>query len=674
MTAQARSNRLNARNPLADAKPKGEYRNFNGYLQGPVRKGRVGFLLYGGQWREDENANVHATVIDPASRSATPFATIVQTPTTVSSAEIKLDFRVFNQVINTSYGRTDETHRGQGLESGFDLPERAYQRQSRDDVGRVWWTTLGQQSINDVRVEVATNTAARTALTSAPAVLVLDAFNAGGNQDAASRSTTTNVQAGETLTLARGRHTWKAGVQFETLNQHTVDRTGFEGAFTFGVDVDRDRFGQPILDAAGQATAISPIDAYRRTLLGLPGYGPSQFVIAGGTPQVAVTQWSGAWFVLDDWAISKRASLSYGLRQELQNNVALRVNLAPRVALSWLLDSKGKNILKLGAGVFYTRVDPELTLDTRKMDGIRRTQIIVQQPSFFTDVPASFTTGRAVHSAVYTMADAARMPYVYVTTTNYERALPHGLFVGAQYLFAQGFDQLRLRNTTAVAGASIASAAPIFQFESTGRSVQHELMLIGRGAAGERLSFYGNYRLGRKTSDTDGPRTLPARSHDLSAEYGPAAVDRRHQLSAGLTVTLPGGVGVAPSLTLASGRPFNIITGRDNDGDTVFTDRPAFAQAGDPGAVVTPFGIFNPNPQPGDAIIPRNFGREPWQSNVDLAVSRTVKAVTITADAENLLNTNRFFAVNGIVTSPVFGLPNQALSARRLELTIRYGF
>ena len=33
-----------------------------------------------------------------------------------------------------------------------------------------------------------------------------------------------------------------------------------------------------------------------------------------------------------------------------------------------------------------------------------------------------------------------------------------------------------------------------------------------------------------------------------------------------------------------------------------------------------------------------------------------------------------FFALNGVLTSSVFGLPNQALDARRFELSMRYGF
>ena len=45
----------------------------------------------------------------------------------------------------------------------------------------------------------------------------------------------------------------------------------------------------------------------------------------------------------------------------------------------------------------------------------------------------------------------------------------------------------------------------------------------------------------------------------------------------GGSVRLPWEVRVNPFVILSSGRPFNITTGRDNNGDTLFTDRPAFA-------------------------------------------------------------------------------------------------
>ncbi len=76
-----------------------------------------------------------------------------------------------------------------------------------------------------------------------------------------------------------------------------------------------------------------------------------------------------------------------------------------------------------------------------------------------------------------------------------------------------------------------------------------------------------------------------------------------------------------------SGRPFNITIGRDLNGDTVYTDRPAFAPAGadctNPIFRCTPFGNFVVTPALGDARIPRNFGNGPGSFTVNLRVSKS---------------------------------------------------
>jgi len=56
------------------------------------------------------------------------------------------------------------------------------------------------------------------------------------------------------------------------------------------------------------------------------------------------------------------------------------------------------------------------------------------------------------------------------------------------------------------------------------------------------------------------------------------------------------GVRLSPFITARSGAPFNITTGTDLNGDTIFNDRPAFATPGQSGAIVTPWGTFNPIP------------------------------------------------------------------------------
>jgi hypothetical protein len=675
--AQGGDSALDARNALAATKPVTRNQNVNGYLQGPIVKGRLDFIAYAGRWQQDENAVIHATTLDPASHAAGLFSATVPTPARTSSVMGGTNFRVLNQRINATFTHNTETHGHQGLDTGLELPEYGIDRSTTEDIGRVWWTSvIGSHVVNDVRVQYTRNTATSTALANTPALAVLDAFYAGGNQTAGTRAVTNGTQANETITMQRGRHTTKAGVLLETTHQDSLDRSGFGGTFIFGSDVERDALGNAVLDGAGQTTPISPIESYRRTVLGLPGYAPSQFSIVRGNPDVAMHQWNLGWFALDDWSISNRLALSYGLRQDLQNNVSQRVLIEPRAALSWLLDENGKNAIKLGAGIFAGRVEPGITLDTRKVNGVDRQQFIIGRPSGYPALPV-LDGATPVQSAIYTKAADLEVPRSVITTVGFERQLGWGLFAVTQYTYNKGSNLLRFRNITApLPGATTAAGVgPNLQFESTGRSLQQQLMAGLRGNISRWFTLYANYTYGQKKSDTDGPYTTPASSYDLANEYAWAADDQRHTFLAGTTLNIRDMLLITPSLSIASGRPFNITTGRDNNGDTVFSDRPSFATASDTEAIVTPYGLLNPNPRPGEIIIPRNFGREPRQVSMNLSISQTfAKRLVFTLDADNLLNNRRLVRSNGVLTSPTFGQPNQALNGRRLLFSFRYGF
>jgi hypothetical protein len=674
---QYRDSRTDSKNPLETTKPLTEYRNVNGYFQGPVVKDRIGFLAYGGHWDQDDTAIVHAWVLDPAASLAQPFNRTVPTPTRVTTSLFKTDLAVRHQLFNLSYTRTDQDQHNQGLESGYDLPERGYDRRSKDQTGELWWTAIARHAVNDLRLEATDSRASASPFSAAPAVVVLDAFSAGGNQDASYQTTTRTIDASEALTLRAGKHTWKAGVQYEQMNQASVNRSGFGGTFTFGSDVERDQAGHAVLDAAGQPIPISPLENYRRTLLGLSGYGPSQFLITTGDPRLDVSQWNAGWFVLDDWSIADKFSISYGVRQDLQNNIARRLDLAPRVDLSWVLDNRGKNSIKGGAGVFYDRVDPSVTLETRKLDGSSRLrQLVVQNPTFFPVVPTTGASVDPVQTVTYTKAADLRAPRSVQASVTYQRMLPAGFFAVVTYEFSRGQYLLRSRSLTAPPTSPGATAVPLhFQFESTGRSLSHAVTLGLSGSIGPKLTLYADYTYSRKYNDTDGPFAMPADSNNVSIEYGPASDDHRHEVVAGASAQIPGGIYLTPSVAFTSGVPFNILTGRDNNGDTIFNDRPSFARPGDAGAIATPYGLLNPNPAPGETIVPRNFGREPSQLTVNLAVSKNLfGGATISIDAENLLDARRLVGSIGVLTSPDFGMPNRALNGRRLEFTVRNSF
>jgi hypothetical protein len=137
------------------------------------------------------------------------------------------------------------------------------------------------------------------------------------------------------------------------------------------------------------------------------------------------------------------------------------------------------------------------------------------------------------------------------------------------------------------------------------------------------LTLFGNYTLASTRNDTDGAYTSPANPYDLSTEFGRSSSDVRNQFFVGGSFALPAGFRINPYIFANSGRPFNITTGRDNNRDTQFSDRPSLAEPGDPGAIVTRFGVFNQDPRPGDSIIERNFGQGPGSVTVNVSVAKT---------------------------------------------------
>jgi hypothetical protein len=89
------------------------------------------------------------------------------------------------------------------------------------------------------------------------------------------------------------------------------------------------------------------------------------------------------------------------------------------------------------------------------------------------------------------------------------------------------------------------------------------------------------------------------------------------------TAAAPGGLRLSPFVTLQSGSPYDVLLGRDLNGDTLQNDRPAFASGPGADAVATQFGYFNIAPAPGTPLVPRNFLTSAGLISVNVRVSRT---------------------------------------------------
>lgn len=685
---------LNARHPFALRRAPFQIRDYSVTLSGPIKHNRLGYFLDLGRTEENGNTIVNATILNSATLLPEIFNTTVLTPSRDTNFSFRTNYALGRRhQLDFSYSHSRAVEQNQGLEDGFDLPERAANTKSRDDLLRLSLTSVfSERLLGEARLELSRSHATDVALNSQPAVFVLDSFNGGGNQDLLSHEAVSQkLQFSDYLNYAAGRHTFKAGLLTDVVRLEDTDRSNFGGTFIFGTDFERNSRGLPVPGPV----VINPLDSYRRTLLRLPGYRPLQFTINDGDPFVGLTQWEVGLFAQDDWRLP-RLTLSYGLRGEYQTHLG-KLNLAPRAALATRLFKQHEGILRVGAGLFYSRIDPDITLDTDRFNGLRQEELIVQRPAFFPVIPSVINRATSLIT-LRTKSLTMNAPYAFVSTVSYEQKLPAKLAATLSYTWERGDHLLRMRNINAPLPGSVdlrpvPAQGPILQYESSGKSTRHTFVAGLHGDVNAKLSVFGSYRLTFARSDTDSATTAPASSYDLSTEFGRAASDQRHQFYFEAYIALPWGFSFSPDLYAASGGPFNITTGSDDNADTLFTDRPAFAKAGDPGAIITPFGVFNPHPQPGDIIIPRNFGRGARELSVNLNLSKTLAfgsssksiaaegtavqrhyGLTFSVDIYNLLNHTNFGEFNGVVTAPLFGRPNSADDPRRINLGVRFSF
>jgi hypothetical protein len=680
---------LDARDAFAPSKPPSQIRNYTGYASAPLIRNKWGFLAYAGRWEQDLSQVINATVLDASLTGTATYNVNAPAPARSTNLFVQSSYlAAASHSIAVSYSRTEEHASGQGLEAGRALPEFAFDRRQTEHTARAAAiSTPGSRTLNELRAEWLVREGRVQALTEGPAIMVLDAFTGGGNQGSFFREESTRtLRITDHLTRAHRNHTLKFGVETTYTDLANVDRSGWGGTFVFGTDVERDGSGAPATDAAGGTTAVSPIEVYRRTVLGMPGYGPSQFSIITGNPAVGVSQWEVAAFGQDDWRPTQAVTLSYGMRGEMQTNVGVRLDLAPRIGIVWMLDENRRSVVRGAAGVFFTRLAPSLTLESIRLDGTRQKEIVIPRPGFFAQLPATFDGLPATISSIRAKAADLRAARTFAGSFSYERQLPGKLFGSLEYRWRAADHLVRSQRI-----AGLTANTPVFQFESTGRSRHHELV-AGLRAILRGQPIYISYTLGYQRDDTDGAFSLPAVSGNPDGEFGWAASDQRHNLSIAGSLTMPFGVSLSGSITAGSGRPFNVTTGRDNNGDTIFTDRPALAAAGDAGAIATPFGWLNPAPSPGAPTIPRNFARGAGEISASLYAFRMIKlrgpsadapegrkagrtySLTLSASAENLFNRTNLTSYNGVLTSQAFARPIRALGPRRLQLAAGIGF
>jgi hypothetical protein len=670
---------LNARNAFETVKQPTSTHAFSGYLAGPIIRHRWSFLGYAGRWQRNDRLHVNSTYVDPVRLVAEPFAASVPTPSRTDAFSLRSDVALSSaHLLSAELVGDRDVARNQGLQTGLDLPERGVDHDGRADGLRVALVSaFSPRNIFELRARGERRRVADHAISSTPAVLVLDTFYAGGNQASLHQERATeSLSSTAAFTRALARHSIRAGARFDSASVDEFRRTNPSGTFVFG----------SVVDGNGDVVA-TPLDRYLRTVNGVAGYGPSWFSIARGESQIHFRDWQASWFVQDDWHPSGKVTLSYGLRHDLQEQSRSRSTFAPRGGVAWR--PGGRHTLRIAGGLFYSHIPADIALDVLRYDGIQVREYVIDHPAFFPTISA---TVEDIGTSLPTVrvSDHLDTPRTLTGSASYEWQISRLVFGSIVYTTRRGAHLLRTVNINEpdpVTGMRPRpDAGPVLQFSSAGRSASDDVSVTIRGAF-PRVSLFATYTLGRSQSDTDGPYSVAANSTSRYGEFARAGDDQRHRAVAGSVVNLPGDVSVSALLTANSGRPFNITTGRDDNGDLLFVDRPGAAEAGDAGTLVTPFGTFDVSLAGGQSMIDRNTGRGPSYFALNVGVGKkfvlghstssvggTTPYVIVTASAANVTNRVNYADFNGVVTSPLFGTANRALPPRRIELAARVGF
>src|SRR5262249_25420578 len=207
-----------------------------------------------------------------------------------------------------------------------------------------------------------------------------------------------------------------------------------------------------------------------------------------------------------------------------------------------------------------------------------------------------------------------RAPYTIQFAASVERQVSKSATLSGTYIHSHGVHQL---------SSEVVSTLPLqYQFESGGVFNQNQLITSFNVPGGTRLTIFSFYMFSHANSGTAGATSFPSDPvKGIAADYGRAGFDVHHRLFLGGTVALAHGFRVSPFMVANSGAPFNIITGQDLNGDSIFNDRPSSAAPGT--GIETEWGTFNPLPGANDPRIPVNLGTSPAQFTLNMRLSKT---------------------------------------------------
>ncbi len=630
---------FDAQNAFAATKPVERREFYEGSLTGPLGHNKKNtFLLT----LERDSNNLEA-IVSAIGADNLPIHDNVPAP----ERHLFSSFRAFHDFTNgdqvwVGYFYESETLENQGV-GGTVLREAGYTQVGREhEINISYRHIFSPKWVNQLRFLVGHNDNPITSVNAIPQIIVEGYFTGGGAQ-ADSNRTESHFDGTDFLTYTNGKHVLNFGVDVPDLSRRGFDNhTNRQGTYTFGNLAD-----------------------YNAGL-------PATFLLQQGPGHVVFWERTVAGFFEDNLRLKPNFSISLGVRYYFQNYFHNDANnFAPRFSLAFAPSKNSKTVFRGGAGIFFDRTGPRPIADLLLFNRINVERFILSStPANPLPFPVTEADLVGVPTGSVTLDPSAHIPYIFQYGAGVERQITPKSTASVTYVGSRGIDLFRSRDANAPLPPGYlsrpdANMGQVRQIESRGHQKGNSVEFNLRGKPTKFFSGQVQYTLSKTYNNASGINYLPGNSNFPALDWARSDNDRRHKFDLLGAFQIRETLSVGAALQAYSGKPVNVITGFDSNGDGVTNDRPD------------------------GGLAPRNSLHGPGYLGLDLNAERdfsfskdkkTGPKLTVGLNAFNVLNHANYITYIGVtgsttgIINPQFGKPKSANPARRLQLNLSFKF
>ena len=662
------------------AKPPVDVDMFTLDIGGPIVRDKTHFFAGFENTKRDLSGN-RVITISPANQAALGLSEPGYMP---AVGDTKFFIGKLDQQINASNRATVRyiffdnfisNNIGGGLNSvqrGTDFKDRQH------SVAAQLVSTFGANVLNELRVQYAGRNQSRVPGDQAgtgPAIAVSGAANFGGPvataSDAGFGFTQNIFQVIDNFTFIRGDHAVKLGFSFQNVQDtRTIPQS--------------------------QQYTFSSVANYLAARSGANPFAYSTFTQYFGAPGLEYDTRMFAVFAQDDWRVSPRVKLLYGLRYDLamppeaDGNAPVAAsrafttdknNLQPRVGLVWNVTNDQRSVFRANSGLMYDQPLNAIYEQALQNNGTNARASATFSPTTAgaPAVPAGvWARARGVPHTVAPLGPPISTPPSWQNNVQFERAVGTGYAIGIGASYVKFWNLPVITNINPInPTGTLSDGRPIFSTAVSAATrldprynVINMVQAIGDGdhkamtlqvtrRFSKGFQFDLAYTLGKSTDNAPLTGTLSVQGDTggrsdmtrLEVDRGPNILDQRHTFSGSIVAqpnfNVDGVLGAilnhnqfGIALQFASGIPVNVRSNRELNNDATGSDRPV--------------GVS------------RNSLNLPARKNVDMRYSRKFPVrgsveLQFTAEVKNLFNTVQWAGVNSVVTTDTLGVPLSAI-------------